>query len=298
MPRSVLEFKEFNIGDMVIDPTIVMVAKRGSGKSFLTKDIVYHLNTSKKIPAGCVISETESANPFYKDFFPDLFIHYEIKPGFLSQCLYRQSLMIAKTRLKKKQGKKVDPSLLLILDDMLAEKKTWAKDIAIRKIFMNGRHYRLTFILTMQAPLGIEPAFRDNFDYIFLYPVDSINQLKKVHDNYAGCIPDVRLFNKILLKLTEDYRVMMINRRTKGNSLYDKVFWYKAKNRDFMFGSRQFRKSHQKYYNPNHANDEMFNKKPNMEIDLDSFIGKKKDLGDVHVSIKKNTTKYHSDGID
>lgn len=285
----ILEFKQFDITRMVKHPIIVMIAKRGSGKSYLTRDIIYHMSIHRKIPAGSVISETELESPFYKMFFPDIFIHYEIKPGFLDQFIQRQKFMIAKSKAKEKMGKKVDASAILIMDDMLADKKAWAKDVAIRKIFMNGRHYRLTFILTMQAPLGIEPSLRDNIDYVFLYPVDNFNQLKKVWDNYAGCIPDIRLFNRILMKLTEDYKVMMVNRRPSGSGLGEKVFYYLAKERDFMFGSKIFRKFHKKYYNPRHAQEEFF-KKPNMDIDLGTFIGKKKELAEIEISLRKKTT--------
>jgi len=288
--RKLLEFKEFNISNLVDNPIIVMIAKRGSGKSYLTRDVIYNLSNGKKIPVGSVISETELESPFYKKFFPDLFIHYEIKPNFLSQFIQRQKFMIAKAKAKSKQGKKVDPSAILVMDDMLADKKAWAKDVAMRKIFMNGRHYKITFILTMQAPLGIEPALRDNIDYVFLYPMDNANQLKKVWDNYAGCIPDIRLFNRVLLKLTEDFKVMLVNRRPKGSTLSDKVFYYLAVDRDFMFGSKQFRKSHKKYYNPNHAQEDLC-QKPHMELDLGSFIGKKKELADIQISLRKKTTE-------
>ena len=289
MPKT-LEFKEFNIRDMVDHPTIVMIAKRGSGKSYLVRDVLYNINQSKRIPVGTIVSETELESPFYKNFFPDLYIHYEIKPGFLMELIKRQKIMIAKSKIKKSQQKKVDPTAVLIMDDMLADKKSWAKDVAIRKIMMNGRHLKLVFILTMQAPLGIDPQLRDNFDYVFLYPPENINNLKKQWENYAGCIPDIRLFNRILTKLTEDYKVMLVNRRPKGIELQDKVFWYKAKERDYMFGSKQFRKSHLHYYNSKFAQDELFDK-PDMNVDLDSFIGKKKDIADIHVSLRKNTIK-------
>ena len=42
--------------------------------SFLVRDIFYN---HKKIPKGLIFSGTESANPFFGDFFPDTFIHSE-----------------------------------------------------------------------------------------------------------------------------------------------------------------------------------------------------------------------------
>ena len=70
--------------------------------------------------------------------------------------------------LKFKQGKKVDASGILVMDDCLADKGKWAKDPDVMDILMNGRHSKLTYILTMQAPLGLLPDLRFNFDYVFL----------------------------------------------------------------------------------------------------------------------------------
>jgi len=167
---------EFKLEKMVPDPAIVMVAKRGSGKSYITRDIIYHL---RHIPGGVVIAPTDRMNSFYKYFFPDLYIHYDIKDSILKKVLLRQMLMIEKAKEKEQQGKHIDPSAILVMDDCLARKKAWAKDENILEILMNGRHYKLTYILTMQTPLGITPDLRLNFDYVFLLKEDSAINKKK-----------------------------------------------------------------------------------------------------------------------
>ena len=54
------------------DSVIVLIGKRNTGKSFLTKDLLYH---KQNIPSGTVISPTENANKFYGDMIPPIFIH-------------------------------------------------------------------------------------------------------------------------------------------------------------------------------------------------------------------------------
>ena len=56
------EISRFNINDIKDDKVVVLIGKRETGKSFLTKDILYH-HTS--IPVGQVISGTEAANEFF-----------------------------------------------------------------------------------------------------------------------------------------------------------------------------------------------------------------------------------------
>jgi hypothetical protein len=240
---------EFKLEKMVCDPAIVMIAKRGSGKSFITRDILYHL---RKIPGGVVIAPTDRMNSFYKFFFPDLYIHYDIKETILKKILMRQSMMIEKQKEKKKVGKKVDPSGILIMDDCLARKKSWAKDEQILEILMNGRHYRLTYILTMQTPLGITPDLRLNFDYVFLLKEDSTINKKKLWDNYASMFPTIHAFEKVFSECTRDYCSMVIDNRKPSDSIQDKVYWFKAKDRKFTFGSKTFKELHKKYYDPSY----------------------------------------------
>lgn len=249
MDCAKLQIAEFKLDAMVINPSIVMIAKRGSGKSYITRDIIYHY---RHIPGGIVIAPTDRMSPFYKFFFPDLYIHYDIKETTLKKTLLRQTLILEKQKQKAKEGKKIDPSGILIMDDCLSKKKTWAKDDSILEILMNGRHYWLTYILTMQTPLGITPDLRLNFDYVFLLKDDSTINKKKLWDNYASIFPSITAFDKVFSKCTDDYRSMVIDNRKPTNNIQDKVFWFKAVERQFSFGSQNFRNIHKKYYDPNY----------------------------------------------
>lgn len=242
---------EFKLENMVKNPAIVMIAKRGSGKSFVTREILYHYRHI--IPGGVVISPTDRMNPLYKFFFPDLYIHYEINEGLLKRILARQSMMIEKQKEKKKCGLKVEPKGILVMDDCLARKKSWAKEESIMEILMNGRHYKLTYILTMQTPLGITPDLRLNFDYIFLLREDSAINKKKLWINYASMFPSLISFTKVFSKCTSDFRTMVIDNRTPKDQINEKVFWFKASERKFSFGSKKFIELHKKYYDPDFA---------------------------------------------
>ena len=65
---SQLRLKKFDIKGMVDHATIAMIAKRASGKSYVTREILYH---KRDIPSAVVISRTEKLNKFYGDFIPD-----------------------------------------------------------------------------------------------------------------------------------------------------------------------------------------------------------------------------------
>jgi len=243
-----LKLTGFKMENMVIDPAIVMVGRRGTGKSYVVRHILYH---NRHIPCGMIISPTDKLDPFFKFFFPDIYIHYDINSDLFKKVLDRQMIIIEKSRDKIKQGKKLDPSSILIMDDCLSRKKSWAKDENIFEILMNGRHYRLTYILTMQTPLGICPELRLNFDYVFLLREDSAINRKKLWANYASIFTKLFYFEKALSTCTANNGCMVLDNRKSSENIKDKVFWFKAKKDiSFTFGCEKFRKLHQKYYDP------------------------------------------------
>ena len=89
-------------------------------------------------------------------------------------------------------GKIIDPRTYIVMDDCLSSKGSWMRDKPILELLFNGRHYEIMYILTMQFPLGIPPDLRVNFDYIFLMAEDTLSNLKRIFDHYAGCFPKPR----------------------------------------------------------------------------------------------------------
>jgi len=229
-----LELRKFDINEIKDDKVVVLIGKRDTGKSFLCKDILYH---HKNIPVGQVISGTEGANRFYSNIIPKLFIHEEYKTEIVQNILKRQKTMIDKIN---KGDKGVDPRAFLILDDCLYD-NTWSKDKWMRSVFMNGRHYKLLFLLTMQYALGVPPNLRTNIDYVFILRENYVSNRKRLYEHYAGMFPNFDMFCQVMDQCTENYECLVINNNAKSNKLEDQVFWYKAESRpDFKIGSQQF----------------------------------------------------------
>ncbi len=244
-----MPIREFNLDWMCNNPSICMIAKRGSGKSWVCRAILKHFN---HLPGGVIIAKTERMSTFYGNFFPDSYIHYEYKSEILENLLFRQEKIIEKCKRKFAQGKKVDPRAFLLMDDCLASKGTWMNDQPILEVFYNGRHYQLLFVLTMQFPLGIRPELRCNFDYIFLLAEDFYSNQKRLYDHYAGMFPSFDLFRQVFLQVTDDFGCMVIVNRGSRKDILDKVFYYKAPNEDIgVIGCEQFKKFHSKNYNQN-----------------------------------------------
>ncbi len=272
-----LPIKKFNIHEMVDHCTIAMIAKRATGKSFLTREIMYQ---KRHIASAVAISRTEKLNSFYSEFIPDSYIFSEYTSDILSRIYERQSNMNEDNKLRIKEGKKPkDDSVMLIMDDCMSSKGTWLKDPNILELFFNGRHHHLSFILTMQYSVGIPPEMRSNFDYIFLLAEDTISNRKRLYEHYAGMFPSFDIFQQVFTDVTENYGIMVINNRVHSKNITDKVFWYRAKTvPTFKVGSDRFRKFHEKAY------DSEWNKR--LEVfNPESLMSKRKNA--VRVTVEK-----------
>jgi hypothetical protein len=115
---SHLTIKRFEIKDMCEHATIAMIAKRASGKSYLTREIMYH---KKSIPAAIAISRTEKLNKFYSEFIPDSYIFSEYDSEILSKVYDRQSIMNEENKIRKNNNKsEKDDRIMIIMDDCMS----------------------------------------------------------------------------------------------------------------------------------------------------------------------------------
>lgn len=243
-----LQLQKFQINSIESDKVVVFIGKRCTGKSFLCKDLLYF---HKDIPVGTVISATEGANQFYSKIIPPLFIHGEYNENIISNVLKRQKQVVDRVNQEKeKNGKSnIDPRAFLILDDCLYD-NSWTKSKHVRSLFMNGRHYKIMFIITMQYALGIPPNLRTNIDYVFILRENIIQNRKRLYDGYAGMFPSFEVFCQVMDQCTENFECLVVNNNAKSNKIEDQVFWYKAEDREeFRMGCQVFWDHHEQNFN-------------------------------------------------
>ena len=240
-----LELKRFQMSSISFKateasgPVVVFIGKRGCGKSYLVRDLLYY---HQDIPIGVVIAGTEEGNGFYGKMVPKLFIHNEYNTAIIENILKRQKSVLRQIRKEMETYKRstIDPRTFVILDDCLYD-ASWTKDKMMRLLFMNGRHWKIMLIITMQYPLGVPPNLRTNIDYVFILREPYIANRKRIFDNYAGMFPTFESFCQVMDQCTENFECLVINNNAKSNKITDQVFWYKAdSHNDFKLGSKEF----------------------------------------------------------
>ena len=248
-----LELKRFDMRNIEFTPekangpVVVFIGRRDTGKSFLVRDFLYY---HQDIPIGTVISGTEAGNGFYAKHVPKLFIHDEYNTAIIENVLKRQKIVIKQIKKENEAyGKSsIDGRAFVILDDCLWD-NSWAKDKMMRLLFMNGRHWRIMLIITMQYPLGVPPNLRTNIDYVFICRETIQRNRENLWKNFFGIFPSFKLFCDAMDVFTKNYGVLVLDQTVQSNEIEDCVFAYKAtQDRKYKVGNSYFWKYHKHHY--------------------------------------------------
>ena len=248
------QLKKFDPKGMADNRVCVLIGKRNTGKTVLVTDLLYH---KRNIPVGVVMSGTEEGNSYYQSYVPDLFVYNDYQTDVIEKVVQRQRHMC--------KNKIPNNNVFILLDDCMYDKKM-IRDKVIRGIFMNGRHWNIMFMLTMQYCMDLSPDLRANIDYVYILRENILQNREKLYKNFFGIFPTFDMFNQVMTACTENYECLVLDNTSRSNKVEDVVFWYKARlfhPGDFRIGNAQFWNCHRQKYNPNHDNEEYEKIDPN-----------------------------------
>ena len=216
-------------------PSIIILGKHCTGKSYLVKDLLFHQqNNPNPIPITTVISPTETTNEFYSSFIPKISIYDEYNPQIINNIISRQSII----RHKKQNNPNIDSRLCVVLDGCDYDSNIWKKDNNnnnnIKDLFMNNRGLNTKLIITFKFPSSIPPAIRCNIDYVFICRENMISNRKLIWKQYIESMFTYNfpfeLFCQAMEQYTNDWGCLVIDYINSKNAskLEDIIFYYKA----------------------------------------------------------------------
>lgn len=199
--------------------TILIIGKRGSGKSVLMKDIAYHMSCRKSIDFAVGFSCTEDSNKNLSSFLPKSLVHTSYDPGVVSKIYDQQ----------RKQSRRSKPqNVMLILDDCMWKKSAFNGEV-MRRLFFNSRHYNICIMLLAQYCMDLGPAIRGNIDLIFVARDLVVNNREKLYKNFFGIFDTFQKFDRVMSRVTENFTFLVLcNNDVRSNRPEDVLFYYKA----------------------------------------------------------------------
>lgn len=225
------------------DPIIYIVGPRGSGKTSVAKSLVYVM---RKVNDAVVMSATEAGNRTWGENFPSSYIYEEFKPHVIESIVQNKKLMCL--RNKRDPARYKMTSTLIIAEDLMFNASEFTNDKSIKFIAMNGRHYKIPMLVTVQYQMDLSRQMRSQVDYLFVMADNDMGNRKRLWENWFGIIPTFEAFNELMMKLTENFGCMVLDNTKKTSyRIEDCIYWFKAIPRgNFKVGSRDYWAYHYK----------------------------------------------------
>lgn len=222
---------------------VLVVGKRGSGKSTLGEDIAYHVRDV--IPDGVVISGTEEANQTWGSHFPPSFVWDEYNPDLMMQCILRQrnrfraAARAGYRREDLRRGGVVSHSAI-ICEDCFGERE-FSTDKGLITACVNGRQWLIFLMILMQECKFVGPRVRTQVDFLFVMGIPSMEERRKIWESWFGVVPTFGMFNQLMNRFTENYGVLVLDNTSLSNDIEKCVYFYRAQpNLRYRFGSAAF----------------------------------------------------------
>jgi len=225
---------KFNMSLVPDDCLVFLIGHRYTGKTTIIKDLLWH---KQRFPIGTVIGRMSD----YKSILPSLFIHEDFDPAIIEYVLIRQEEIAKRITIETESGsgRALDRRAFVCLDDCFYD-NTWISNMSMRSLLMNGRHYGLLTILSMQYPMGIPPVLREQADYVFILHENHVSARRRIYEMYADIFITFELFCQLMDQCTEGNDCLVIHNNGETKKLEDCVFWYQAElHPDFKIGSRE-----------------------------------------------------------
>lgn len=232
-----LRVKRFDPSTLKPHRIILIVGKRGTGKSCMQRDLMYHL--SSKLDFGLAMTPTEETAETFRQHMPDSWIYNGFSTAKLDSMLQMQ-----REHCKTKKQR----NLFILMDDCMYDKKV-LKGVGIRDLFMNGRHLNMTLCNAVQYVMDMGPDLRTQVDYVFALRENIISNKTKLWKYFFGMFEKYEDFAKVMDKCTANHGCLVMDNTTGSCNVDECIFWYRAELNlpDFKIGNPVFWKLSDKF---------------------------------------------------
>lgn len=189
--------------------TLIINGKAGSGKSHLLKYIMRETSKAEiSFDYGIVFSNTAWEGSF--NYVPEQFVYEDYNEEVIEKLIKLQE-----DNLKKKINKQA----FIILDDCCSENEY--NSTILKKLFIMGRHYMISLILTTQYPHLVPPCLRSNSNFnVFFNIGEGIREMRAVYECYGQRFKNYDEFRIFYYDNIADHKFIMWRGEVDGYQVY------------------------------------------------------------------------------
>ena len=195
----------------------LFVARRGSGKTVLMRELMMHSKDSFDLVIA--MTPTEDSAAFFRKHLPPNCVY---DSGFVPSVVEKA---LAFQRQSTKMGKRLR-SVLLVLDDCTYDPKIF-KSTAMRDLAMNGRHQSISLWTSCQYLVDLPPAIRGQIDYVFAFHEPVLDNRKKLHKMFFGVL-DYPRFCATMDVATDEWGCLVLDNTIARSDPSECLFWFCA----------------------------------------------------------------------
>lgn len=222
-----LKIRRFNPASLKLNRIILITGKRGTGKTTMVKHLIHSMRHYFHLGVG--IGGTVASTEMLESFLPKSLVYQTTDTSVIEN-------LVRVAKLTKEHGKV--RNFLLVLDDF-SYRKDLLRQPVFREIFMNGRNFNLTLILSAQYIMDLQTDLRSQIDYVFTFRELIKANRKRLHEYFYGMVDDIRDFEQILHEFTCNFECLVMDNTGSSGDIENQLYFYKAPEDtpSFMVGS-------------------------------------------------------------
>ena len=213
-----VRLRRFEPSTMYRDAMIAIIGRRRFGKSTLMENIAYAMKFKRAVG----LAGTSGALQQLKRYIPESYLHRGSIER-LKHIIDERDMQLAKNADNPPDNYETG----LLIDDMAPYKKFMSSE-QLNVLASNGRWLQFCVIICIQYLILLSTTMRGNIDYIFVTRELSRRNRRLLFENWGGCCPTQKHFDKILDSCTKEFGCLVIDCTATGTEFEDYFYHYRA----------------------------------------------------------------------
>ena len=197
--------RKFNIKNINSSSLILIIGQNKSGKSFVTKDILYN---NQSIKNGIII--TSKRHDENIKYVPEIFIYENYNKNIIKKFIKIQN--------------NINIHSFIILDDCFENNKIYNK--YTHKLYSKKFDLNTLCIIEIKNIINVSQKLKKFIDYIFIVKTDLETDKLALYNYLSDFLGiEYKLFSKLIDDYTSNYNFIVIDIKSDGKYIEDKLYW-------------------------------------------------------------------------